>query len=584
MQHRAWTRVAAFAAVASSPAVAFAQDVEPFPTVPVEPFPHGPGFYFSITKLVLVWIVFLLWVRTADWISTDAQERKFRYLRWNALTVGSFLAAFLLLWVIPIFWLGWPLLFVAWLVPLIMYVSYRNPKVSPHETVLNADHIRYKVATMLAPLGIKMQAERKSAEELGPPIKLVARGGESPAHDGANLMTAKESPAFDLSRQLLVDALGRRADTIMLDYTQQAVAVRNQIDGLWTAVEGLDRESGDAVLAIYKLISGLNPRERRARQKAAFGAEFNGTKYTAKFLSQGTKTGERVVIQFDDGQQRFKKLPDLGIRDKLLEQLQGVIAEPGFFLFSSPPAGGLSALLNATLGSCDRYVRSFVLVEEADLKERPIENVPVTTYDATASEGPETVLPKLIRLYPDALVVRELVNVETLELLLDQPALKRQVFTTIRARDSVEALARVVMMGGDVEKFASTVTSSVNVRLLRKLCETCREAYAPPPQLLQKLGLPAGRIEAFYRPPQPPERPEEICKACGGVGYLGRTGLYEVLVVGEQMRAALASGAKIDVLRQVARKEGLRGLQEEGILLVAKGVTSLQELQRALKE
>ena len=131
-------------------------------------------------------------------------------------------------------------------------------------------------------------------------------------------------------------------------------------------------------------------------------------------------------------------------------------------------------------------------------------------------------------------------------------------------------------------------------RLVRKLCENCRQPYQPTPQLLQKLGIPPGRVGVLYRefqPPPPEQRVDEkgrpieieICKKCGGVGYLGRTAVFELLVVNDALREAIRRQPTPDNLRRVARADGHRGLQEEGIALVAQGTTSLQELQRALK-
>jgi type II secretory ATPase GspE/PulE/Tfp pilus assembly ATPase PilB-like protein len=127
----------------------------------------------------------------------------------------------------------------------------------------------------------------------------------------------------------------------------------------------------------------------------------------------------------------------------------------------------------------------------------------------------------------------------------------------------------------------------VNVRLVRKLCETCKEAYPPPAEVLKQMGLPAGRIESFYRPPTKPidpKHPEKVCEVCQGIGYRGRTGIFELLVVDDLMRSVLGSQPKLDALRDAARKSKHRALQEEGLLLVAKGVTSLQELLRVLKQ
>jgi len=130
-------------------------------------------------------------------------------------------------------------------------------------------------------------------------------------------------------------------------------------------------------------------------------------------------------------------------------------------------------------------------------------------------------------------------------------------------------------------EWAKAVTGVLNQRLVRKLCDHCKEAYAPTPQVLQQLGIPEGRIQAFYRPPQ---QPEEVCPECGGIGYKGRTALFELLLVDDTVRKVLATSPKIDLLRQAARKAGMRSLQEEGVLLVAKGVTSLPELMRVMKQ
>jgi type II secretory ATPase GspE/PulE/Tfp pilus assembly ATPase PilB-like protein len=135
----------------------------------------------------------------------------------------------------------------------------------------------------------------------------------------------------------------------------------------------------------------------------------------------------------------------------------------------------------------------------------------------------------------------------------------------------------------------------LNQRLIRKLCDECKQAFPPPPQLLQKLGIPAGRVQVLYREYQPPPpeqlvddkgRPIEppICPKCGGLGYFGRTALFELLVVDAALRDALIKQPKLEVLRSVARKSGHRTIQEEGILLVARGITSIPELQRVMKQ
>jgi type II secretory ATPase GspE/PulE/Tfp pilus assembly ATPase PilB-like protein len=127
------------------------------------------------------------------------------------------------------------------------------------------------------------------------------------------------------------------------------------------------------------------------------------------------------------------------------------------------------------------------------------------------------------------------------------------------------------------------VTAVLCVRLIRKLCEGCKVAYEPTPDLAKKLGLPEGKVEALYRTPKP-EEIEKPCKTCGGLGYIGRTGVFELLVVDDQVRQALLKEPKVEIVRKAAKAAGMRSFQEEGVLLIAKGVTSLAELQRVLKQ
>jgi type II secretory ATPase GspE/PulE/Tfp pilus assembly ATPase PilB-like protein len=157
------------------------------------------------------------------------------------------------------------------------------------------------------------------------------------------------------------------------------------------------------------------------------------------------------------------------------------------------------------------------------------------------------------------------------------------VVTNIAAKDAPEALLRMLKQKVPHREFAKTVSAVLSTRLIRKLCDECKVAYEPTPDLAKKLGLPAGKVEALYRTPKP-EEADKPCKVCGGIGYIGRTGLFELLVVNDQIREILIKQPNLDLLRKAARAAGMRSFQEEGVLLIAKGVTSLAELQRVLKQ
>ena len=277
------------------------------------------------------------------------------------------------------------------------------------------------------------------------------------------------------------------------------------------------------------------------------------------------------------------------MRQKMVDQLMALLErKAGLFAFTALPGGGLSTTIDVALGSVDRFTRNFAAVQDVASSEREILNVPITPYNGAEGETPATVLPKLIRTYPDVLVVRDLVNLETLQILAEQAGEKeRLVMTSLRSKDAVEALVRLLQMKISPIVLAPVMLGVLNVRLVRKLCETCREAYPPPPEVLKQMGVPEGRIESFFRPPtQPidPKHPEVVCDQCQGIGYLGRTAIFELLTIDDGTREVLGTHPKLELLRIAARKGGHRTLQDEGLLLVARGVTSLQELLRVLKQ
>lgn len=561
----------------------FAQQGGEWPSMPLKKRFRGPGFYLSLLKIFGSWLVLALWVYTTDWVSRDCLDLRLDYLRWNPIVFGCFLAAFVLLWMIPYFWIGFPLLLIAYAAPLTAYVLYRNSKVTNDLRVLTPAHIRFWLATRLARIGVHIEAEAPDPHEKGPPVKLAGHGSGDERKDRANTLAGRQCPGLLPAREIVADAFSYRASSLMLDYTPQSVAMRFMIDGVWLNRDPLDRETADPALEALKVLCGLNPQDRQSRQKGTFAAEYDSIHYASTLATQGTKTGERALVQFEDKKIRFETVDELGMRPKMKEQLQELLyLERGLLLLSAMPGGGLRSTADVVIRHTDRFTREFMAVEEETRRYEAIENCPVTTYKAADGQSPADVLPKVFRALPDVLVIRDLVNGETVNMICEEARDEKRLFlSTVRAKDSVDALLRVLALGARPDEFAEAIQAVLSQRLIRKLCEACKEAYAPAPQILKQLGIPEGRIKAFYRPPQ---QPEEVCEACHGVGYRGRTAVFELLVVGENVRQVLAKSPKADLLRQAARKDGMRSLQEEGLLLVAKGVTSLPELMRVLKQ
>ena len=544
---------------------------------------RGPGYYLSVTKILACWILFAIWVATMDWLNHDCQYNKLPYAIWNAVAFFTFVVAFVMVWMIP-FAVGYTLMALTYVGSMGTYAYFRNISVPQHERILTPSHFRYLLAKGGQAVGLKISAEKKAAYERGAPVDLSARGGETDRDNSANLLLARQSPGFVIAKDLIADVINKRGERVRLDFSQEGVAVRYQIDGVWHDSESFESEIGDVILAVLKTLANLDINERRKKQTGTFGAEYHDIKYIGRLDSQRTRNGERVILGLDDGAHNFNTLEDLGMREKLAAQFQEImLADSGFLLISSLPDGGLTTTIDVSLEETDRLMRNFVSIENEAHLQREIHNVDVTTFNKAAGETPATVLPKLLRTYPDAILVRDLADAETVRILCRQIGENRLVIGSIRAREAPEALLRVLMLKVPTKEFAPVVTAVLNQRLIRKLCPECKVPYEPTPDILKRLGIPAGRIESLYRPPMG-EEINKPCTVCGGIGYLGRTSLFELLVVDDNLRKALIAKAKIDELRKVARRSGMRALQEEGVLLVAKGVTALNELTRVLKQ
>jgi len=493
---------------------------------------------------------------------------------------------FLLLWLIPYFWLGFLLLLGTYIGPLAAYIVNRNARAEPHQQVLTKAHLRFLLAEILGKVGIKISAEPLGPDEVGPPLKLLARGATSDVENNVRVQKSRQAPGLREAREIIAAGLAVRATSILLDVVGPQVAMRYVVDGVRLDREPLPREKVEPAVANLKILCGLNPNERQRRQEGTFVADYAGTKYASTFIGQGIQGGERVAIQFEETRVSFVNLAQLGMSLQIQEQLQQLLNRPrGLVICSAPPGGGLRTTVHAMLYSMDRFLREFVALEDENNRYPEIENIKVVTYNGPAGRPLDKVLTKVLREEPNVLVVRDLPTGAAMSVLCGAASTERLVVGTVRATDCAEAMRRLLALGVSAEELTKALTAVLNQRLVRRLCEACKEPFPPPPEMLKQLGLPSGRIEKLFRPPTPPKAGEKKkpCPDCGGIGYKGRTALYELVIVGDNARKALIEGGTAEQLRAAIRRDGARTIREEGLLLVVNGITTVQELARGLK-
>ncbi len=580
--------------VLSLPAIAAAQ--EAWPPYVDDPLGRGTGDYLTPWKLLLIWLVFVLWVRTTDWISRDAVEIgeaiDMKAEIWNPIVVLSFFVSFIVCLIVPLFVIGYVLMWLAFLGPFFTYLFMRDGRVTDDQKALTpSGFVKIFLTREKKTKRGKEKSGALSPGDEGPPIDISPQGAATDQDNQSNLLAAKQSPGFITLKEWLADGFEKRANKLILDYSRESIQVRYEIDGVLHNLPQRERETGDVALAVAKKVCNLDMNERRARQDGKFRAKLGKAKYSVVVVSQGTKTGERAILQIEQLGKPPQMLEDVGMRDKLIEDYKEKLADKGIVVVSALPSGGLKTSLAASLNSTDRYLRDFAGLYDSSKAPIPyVENIDLNYYDGAKGETPATTIRPVALKQPDAMVVPELPDADSLDAITALTAEEdKLMITTVRAREACEALMRLLLLKPNrVEEFVQVLSCVMYTRLVRKLCPACKQAYQPQPQLLQKLGLPPDRVPVLHRAfnPQtdvdPKAKEPEPCGSCGGIGFKGRTGIFELLVIDDAMRHAMLHQPRLEVLQQTARKSGHRTLQEEGILLVAKGDTSINELQRVL--
>ncbi len=410
----------------------------------------------------------------------------------------------------------------------------------------------------------------------------------------ALLIAARQNPGFNVAAGQIGHAIVSRAAQILLDYSQAACNMRYQIDGQWEQLPPLPRDAGDAMLIAFKQLCLLNPADRRSAQMGKCEVKIQRDKWTLTIQSQGVPSGERVLIKLEPEKVPFATLLDLGMREAMVDQYKEALNSTGStVVVSCPKATGLTTTWYVSLQAADKFVRDFQMIEPENEPEPEIININPNFYGGSTGLTGAELVRKLILKEPDVLLFPSVPDDQALLLALDQVAsADKQVIMRYSASTAVEAAARIVAQyPNSAKQFVKSVKAILNQRIVRRLCETCKVGFQPQPALLQRLGIPAGRVGMLYQPFVPPPIEQQVdangkpapippCPTCQARGYYGRVAIFELLTPGEQLRAALLKTQDVNQLSAIAKAEGHRSLQSEAVLAVARGLTSLDELKR----
>lgn len=536
------------------------------------------GFYFSLFRLGLVLAIVILWHWTAAWVDQDARSLKMKSPLWNMLVLLVGVASILLALCSPNFPMAFFLLAAGYAGPAGFFVFERNKRVPDSGKVLTPRHLRSVAARLLAKVGINIGGKEIRAAAGGPPIRFIGKSSKK-AGEVDRSKQVESSRGYSAARELVYDAILRRTTDIHLEPKEDELSVRLRIDGVMYPAEPFDRATGDAIVNIFKVLAAMDITERRKPQDGSFRAEMEGREIDFRVASQGLQTGEKMSLRILDQGGGVKTFADLGMRKQLLEQILQVTHQPhGMFLSCGPTGAGKSTTLYAALSEIDALENNIITIE--DPVEYRMENVTQIEINTKAGQTFGGSLRAVLRQDPDIVMIGEIRDSETAKIACQASTTGHMVFSTVHANDTITAVFRLMDLGVEPFLLASSLSGILGQRLVRKLCEDCKEAYTPTPDLLQKVGLPADKVDKFYRPPK---QFGAACPTCGGLGYRGRTGVFELLIINDRIRDLMRENPNMAQIKAEARKAGMLYMREEGLRLVVKGTTSVDELLRVVK-
>jgi general secretion pathway protein E len=604
-------------------------------------FPRGPGFYFSIGKLLAVLCVYFGWVSTCAWVSRDARSVELPGELWNLAMVFSGIAGLLIVWAVPMFFLTFPVLIACYLLPTLFFVIRRNELVPPEEKVLTPRHLK-SLANRIFNFRFRLEEKEKKGRVI--PLRFIGKNAGGADEDASRVARAQQSRGYRAALEMVYEAIEQRVTDIHMEPSKDEMSVRFRVDGILEQSAPFSRQMGDAVLNIFKVLAALDITEKRKPQDGSFSAEVmtvpkpgtadedeaagsakrplasesgkarapgetgkyrlageSSPKHRAavsdeipavrqvdfRVATAGSVAGEKLVMRLLDKARSVVTLTQIGMRDKMRDVVRSIVKQPhGMFIVCGPTGAGKSTTLYGCLGEIDRYTKNVITVENP--VEYQIENVTQIEINPKAGKTFASELRSILRQDPDVIYIGEIRDNETAEIACQAAQTGHMVLTTLHANDTVTAIGRLLDLGVQPFMIANAISAVLGQRLVRVLCPKCKQKYTPNPETIRKANLPADRIKFFYRPPPGSEKTEDgklenKCPRCSGTGYRGRTGVFELLVMTDKIRDMVRESPNLNAIRQEAVKNGMAYLQEDGLRQVIEGETSIQELMRVCK-
>ncbi len=388
---------------------------------------------------------------------------------------------------------------------------------------------------------------------------------------------ANRAPVIKLVNTFFFQAVQSRASDIHIETFEQQVQVRFRIDGVLHNKYTLSKQYVAALVSRLKIMANLNIAERRLPQDGRCRIKIGEKEIDVRVSTVPNSGGERVVLRLLDRTSSSIGLEELGFARKIEEQFRNLIHKPhGIILLTGPTGSGKTTTLYGAMSDLNTEKRNIMTVE--DPIEYQLPGVGQMQVQPKIGLTFANSLRHILRQDPDVIMVGEIRDVETARIAIQSALTGHLVLSTLHTNDSASAVTRLIDMGIEPYLVCSSVIGIMAQRLVRSICPDCKKAYVPGDEEKKIFGNTDSETEIYvlYK--------GTGCKECNNTGYKGRSGIFELMLVDDQIKELVMNNSRSSLIKQAAVKKGMDTLYEDGIKKVIGGQTTIEEVLRVTQD
>ncbi|MEO0475091.1 MAG: GspE/PulE family protein [Planctomycetota bacterium] len=382
---------------------------------------------------------------------------------------------------------------------------------------------------------------------------------------------AGSSPVIRFVNYLIYNAVKEGASDIHIEPQEKKLQVRYRIDGVLFDAMNPPAHMKNAIVSRLKIMANLDIAERRVPQDGRIRAMVHGRKLDLRMSTLPMVSGEKVVLRILDTRSIQVQLDDLGMSEDMLQMWKGQIKQPhGIVLVTGPTGSGKTTTLYSSLNQMDRQKLNISTVE--DPVEYHLGGINQTQTHESIGMSFAGALRALLRQDPDVIMVGEIRDGETSKIAIQASLTGHLVLSTLHTNDAPSAVTRLINIGVEPYLIGSALNAVVAQRLVRKICDHCKEQEPPDPHIAEHLAMQGVAIDEVWV--------GKGCDKCRNTGYSGRVGLYEMLLLNDQLRDRIAGNPNVTEFRRMCIEGGMVTLRQDGFQKVARGLTTVDEVLR----